>query len=119
MSESSSKSDCIFCMIVAGEIPSTKVYENDAVYAFEDINPKAPTHVLVIPRKHFDRIHEGKNEDVEMMGEVLRAAGEVAKIKGITESGYRVMFNQGSDGGQVVFHLHAHVLGGRPLRFEV
>ena len=117
MSDSVAKrEDCIFCKIVAGEVPSTKVYENDAVCAFEDINPIAPVHVLVVPRLHFDRLQDASDEDIEMMGELLKTAGEVAKIRGVAESGYRVTVNQGSDGGQDVFHLHAHVLGGRQLR---
>ncbi len=119
MSDSPTQPDCIFCMIADGDIPSTKVFENDTVYAFEDINPQAPVHVLVIPREHFDRLHEAAGEDVEILGEVLKAAGEVADIKRIAKRGYRVMFNQGSDGGQDVFHLHAHVLGGRHLSFKV
>lgn len=108
-------SDCIFCKIVAGELPSTKVFENDAVCAFEDIHPRAPVHVLVIPRRHFDKLHQSTADDVQMLGEVLHATGEVARIKDVSESGYRVVMNQGRDGRQDVFHLHAHVLGGKQL----
>ena len=109
-------STCIFCKIIAGELQCTKVYENDLVLAFEDINPIAPVHVLVVPKKHIVQLDECNADDMRMMGAVMLAAGEVAKIKGVAESGYRVTTNNGPDGGQEVLHLHAHVLGGRRMR---
>lgn len=109
-------SDCIFCKIVAGEIPCTKVYESDSVLAFEDINPIAPVHVLVIPKRHVVQADECTEADRELLGDLMLAAGEVARIKGITESGYRLVVNNGREGGQVVHHMHLHVLGGRQMR---
>lgn len=108
-------SDCIFCKIVAGEIPSTKVFEDEYVYAFHDIQPQAPVHVLVIPKKHLASAHELTLEDGDMLGHVFAAVKEVAQITGIAQSGYRVVANTGKDAGQVVHHLHFHVLGGKPL----
>lgn len=107
--------DCIFCKIVAGEIPATKVYEDDQVVAFNDINPNAPVHVLVIPRKHLASVNDLSAEDSAMLGKLFAAVQHVAEEKGIAESGYRVITNTGKDSGQVVHHLHFHVLGGRPL----
>ncbi len=107
--------NCIFCKIVAGVIPSTQIYEDDVVYAFEDIHPQAPVHVLAVPRRHFDQLHTSSIDDIDMLGRVMMAAGEVAKIKGIADTGYRVTINQGADGGQEVYHLHAHIMGGRRL----
>ncbi|MFZ5817701.1 MAG: histidine triad nucleotide-binding protein [Bacillota bacterium] len=107
--------DCIFCKIVAGQIPSAKVYEDDQVLAFRDINPQAPVHLLVIPKKHLASVSELSSEDSAMLGHVFAAIQQVARSEGIAESGYRVVTNTGKDAGQVVFHLHFHVLGGRPL----
>ncbi|GAA3403778.1 histidine triad nucleotide-binding protein [Paenibacillus hodogayensis] len=107
--------DCIFCKIVKGEIPSRKVYETDNVLAFHDIQPAAPTHALVIPKKHIASMNEAGEEDAELLGEVLLAAKRVAEELGIAESGYRLINNVGSDGGQVVYHIHVHVLGGEKL----
>ena len=108
--------NCIFCKIIVGELPCKKVYENDLVLAFDDINPIAPVHVLVVPKKHIVQLDDCEPGDLQMMGAVMLAAGEVAKIKGVAESGYRVTANNGRDGGQEVFHLHAHVLAGRRMR---
>ena len=105
-------SDCIFCSIIAGNIPCTQVYEDEHVLAFNDINPIARVHVLVVPKVHFDKLHESDETHVEMLGRILVASGKVAKITGITKSGYRLRFNQGRGAGQDVFHLHAHVTGG-------
>ena len=116
MTESTTASDCIFCKIIAGDVPCNKVCETDTVLAFDDINPQAPVHVLVIPKKHIVQLDECNAEDAQMMGDLMLVAGEVARIKGVTESGYRVSMNNGRDGGQEVFHLHAHVLGGRRMR---
>lgn len=107
--------DCIFCKIVKGDIPSRKVFENDRVLAFHDIQPAAPTHVLVIPKKHIASMNEAEEEDRELLGEVLLTAKKVASELGIAESGYRLINNVGSDGGQVVYHIHVHVLGGEKL----
>ena len=107
--------DCIFCKIVKGELPSKKVFENDSVVAFHDIQPLAPKHVLVIPKKHIASMNEAKEEDRELLGELLLAAKKVAAELGIAESGYRLVNNIGSDGGQVVYHIHIHVLGGEKL----
>ena len=107
--------DCIFCKILAGEIPSTRVHETENTLAFEDINPVAPVHVLVIPRKHIPTLNDLAPEDAGLVAEMMLAAKEVAKIKGIDQAGYRVVFNTNREAGQEVFHIHLHVLGGRRL----
>ena len=109
-------SDCIFCKIIAGEIPCTKVYESDTVLAFEDINPLAPVHVLVVPKRHVVQADQCTESDREMLGDMMLAAGEVARIKRVSETGYRLTANNGRQGGQEVLHLHMHVLGGRRMR---
>ncbi len=106
---------CLFCRIVEGSIPSRKVYEDEHVVAFHDIAPQAPVHILVIPKKHIDALNDAQPEDIELLGRVQLAAQHVAREAGITESGYRVVTNNGSDAGQVVFHIHYHVLGGEKL----
>jgi histidine triad (HIT) family protein len=105
---------CLFCRILRGEIPTKKVYENDHVLAFEDIDPKAPTHVLVIPKKHFAGLKEAQAEDAEVIGRCHLAAAEIARQRNI-ENGYRTVLNVGPGAGQSVFHLHVHLLGGRSL----
>ena len=105
---------CLFCKVVAKEIPAKIVLENEHVVAFHDIRPMAPTHVLVIPKKHVVGIAEATREDVELLGEVMMAAREVANQLGLGD-GYRLVVNNGANAGQSVFHLHLHVLGGRPL----
>ncbi len=107
--------DCIFCKIVAGEIPATKVYEDEQVVAFNDISPVAPVHVLVIPKRHVASIHDVHAQDSAMLGHIFSAVQKVAAEKGVAESGYRVVTNAGKDAGQVVFHLHFHVIGGDKL----
>ncbi len=107
--------DCLFCKIIAGEIPSTKVYENDKVYAFRDINPEAPVHVLIIPKTHIPSANELTEENAEVIKDVFLAAKEIAESEGIAEGGYRIVNNCGEDGGQTVKHLHFHMLGGRSL----
>jgi histidine triad (HIT) family protein len=104
---------CLFCRIVRKEIPATVVYENEHVVAFRDIDPKAPTHVLVIPRDHVDSLDVAS--DARMLGEVLLGAAAVASSLDLVESGYRTVINTGAGAGQTVFHVHAHVLGGRKL----
>lgn len=107
--------DCLFCAIVAGDIPATVVYETPAVLAFRDINPQAPTHVVVIPKAHHTDAVALATADPTLAGELLQAAGAVAAADGIAGSGYRLVFNTGADGGQTVGHTHCHVLGGRTL----
>ena len=108
---------CIFCGIVAGEVPATVVYEDDDAVAFRDLNPQAPTHVLVIPRRHIASIDAMSDGDEAMIGRVFAAAKAVAQQEGIDASGYRLVTNIGDDGGQTVGHLHVHVLGGRPMKW--
>ena len=108
--------DCLFCRIVSGEIPSRKVYEDEHTYAFEDINPQAPTHVLIIPRKHIRGLKEADGNDAEIVGRCQLTAAEIARQRGI-EDGYRTVVNVGPKSGQSVFHLHVHLLGGRLLHW--
>ena len=105
---------CLFCKIIEGAIPSTAVYQDEHCYAFADINPKAPTHILVAPRKHLDSLASARDEDRLLLGHLLRAAAEIARTRGL-HKGYRVVINHGEDGGQTVDHLHLHLLGGRAL----
>jgi histidine triad (HIT) family protein len=107
--------DCLFCRIVAGEIPATLVYQNDHVVAFNDITPRAPTHVLVVPRRHIATLNDLAPEDDALVGEMVRAAAGIAKQAGHAERGYRTVFNCNADAGQTVFHLHLHLLGGRKM----
>lgn len=107
--------NCIFCRIIAGEIPSPRVLENEHLIAIRDIHPAAPTHVLLIPRKHVVSLAELEEGDVELGGRLLLAARQVAEQEGIAESGFRMVVNTGVDGGQTVGHLHLHVMGGRGL----
>lgn len=107
--------DCIFCKIIKGQIPSVKVYENEDVLAFKDINPIAPTHIVIIPKKHIPNVNELQNEDAALIGKIYLAAKEVAKITGISENGYRIITNCGENAGQTVFHIHFHLIGGKPL----
>lgn len=106
-------SDCLFCKIIMGEIPSTTVRETDRTLAFRDINPQAPTHVLVIPKTHYDDAAALAASDGALLGELISQAHQVAKDEGIADGGYRLVFNSGADAGQTVFHVHCHVLGGR------
>jgi histidine triad (HIT) family protein len=108
-------SDCIFCKIIAGQIPAKLEYQNEHVVAFRDINPQAPTHILVIPRKHIARLSELGEVDHALMGECVRAANHVAKQEELT--GYRLVVNNGEEAGQTVWHIHWHVVGGRPMRW--
>ena len=108
-------SECIFCKILAGTIPAALVYEDDVVVAFDDVNPQAPTHTLVIPRKHVASMAELQDSDVGLLGRLMLAGNKIAAQKGIADAGYRFVVNTGGHGGQSVFHLHLHVLGGRHL----
>src|SRR5690348_13859967 len=105
---------CLFCRIIAGEIPSRKVYEDDQVFAFEDINPGAPVHLLLIPKRHIAGLAEATAEDDVLLGYLQRKAAAIAREKGL-QGGYRTVLNVGPDAGQSVFHLHLHLLGGRAL----
>lgn len=105
--------NCIFCRIASGEIPATLVYEDEHVVGFRDLNPQAPTHVLVIPRRHIATLNDIADDDAEVVGRMYLAAKQVAAADGIAERGYRTVFNCNADAGQTVFHLHLHVLGGR------
>jgi histidine triad (HIT) family protein len=107
--------DCLFCKIIAGDIPSNEVYSDDDVYAFYDINPATPTHVLIIPKKHLTDINEANLEDTALLGKLLLKANEIAASLGLAQDGFRYVINTGKDGGQTVFHLHLHILGGRAL----
>ncbi len=104
--------DCIFCKIIKGEIPSTKVYEDDKVLAFKDINPAAPIHVLVIPKKHIENVLEINEENKEITSDIFLAINKIAKQLGIDKDGFRIINNCGKDAGQEVMHLHFHILAG-------
>jgi histidine triad (HIT) family protein len=108
--------DCLFCKIIAGTIPSKKVYEDDKVFAFEDINPGAPTHVLIIPKRHLAGLDKATAEDAELLGYMQLIAAQIGRDRGI-EDGYRTVLNVGPRSGQSVFHMHLHILGGRDLKW--
>lgn len=108
-------SDCIFCKIIRKEIPAAIVYEDEEVLAFDDIRPQAPVHTLIIPRKHLASLKDTGSEEAGLLGRILIRAAEIARLKGIDHSGYRVVVNTGPDSGQEVFHIHFHLLGGRRL----
>jgi len=110
-------SDCLFCKMVAGEIKPNVVYEDEAVLAFRDINPQAPTHVLVIPKQHISTINDINSEDAELVGRLYLGAKKVAELDGIAIDGYRTVMNCNAAAGQAVFHIHLHVLGGRNLHW--
>jgi histidine triad (HIT) family protein len=112
---STPEADCLFCKIVIGDIPSDAVFETDSTYAFKDINPQANTHVLVVPRQHYEDAETLAAADPELLAEVITAGVDVARQEGIDESGFRLVFNTGPDAGRTVFHAHLHVLGGEQL----
>lgn len=107
--------NCLFCKIIKGEIPSTKVYEDDEILAFRDIEPMAPVHVLIIPKKHISSLADLKPEDEDLIGKIYGVINKIAKQENISESGFRVVTNSGEDGGQTVKHLHFHLIGGKKL----
>ena len=107
--------DCLFCKIVAGQIPATIVHTSDRIVAFKDINPQAPTHVLVIPRRHIATLNDLIETDDALVGEMVRTAAAIAKRNGHAERGYRMVLNTNADAGQTVFHIHLHLLGGRKM----
>ncbi len=108
-------SDCLFCKIVDRKIPAKVVYEDDLTLAFDDIHPQAPVHTLVIPKKHVAAVQECSEQDQALLGGLLLTCAKVAALKGVAESGHRIVVNTGGDGGQTVFHLHCHVTGGRHM----
>ena len=111
-------SDCIFCKIIAGDIPSKKVYEDEQVYAFEDINPMAPVHILVIPKKHIANMLEIDNSNSDVVSHIFEVIAKIAKEKKL-EKGFRVVSNCNEYAGQTVFHLHFHILGGKQLSLDL
>lgn len=110
-----SDNKCLFCRIISGEIPSDLVYEDSVACAFRDINPQAPTHVLIVPLEHIDSLNDASVGDEAMLGHLVRLAPKIANQLGIAESGFRTVINTGNDGGQTVEHLHVHLVGGRAL----
>lgn len=112
-----SAEDCIFCKIVNGTVPATKIHEDDICVAFDDLSPQAPTHILIIPKQHVDSLNKAEANHKETLGHLLFSAAEIARGKGFAEDGYRVVINTNSDGGQTVFHLHVHLLAGRQFVF--
>ena len=111
--------NCLFCSIIKGDIPSAKVYEDDTVYAFKDINPMAPVHVLIVPKTHIASVNDVNEENSAVISHIFEVAAKLAKELGIAENGYRVISNCGADAGQTVSHLHFHLLGGKKLRVEM
>lgn len=109
------KMDCLFCKIVQGTIPSRKVYEDDLVVAFHDIQPQAPVHLLVIPKKHIATMNDCEENDSALLGHILMKAQEIAREAGLADNGYRLVNNCGRDAGQIVYHIHWHILGGEKL----
>lgn len=109
--------NCLFCKIIDGQIPSARVYEDDVCVAFNDISPQAPTHILIVPREHFDSLDKAENDHQKTLGHLLLTAAQIARDQNFAEAGYRVLINTNADGGQTVFHLHLHLLGGRPFIF--
>jgi histidine triad (HIT) family protein len=107
--------DCIFCKIIAGEIPTEMLYQDDEIIAFRDIKPLAPVHVLIVPRKHIPSLGQMKESDAALVGRMVLIANQLAKDEGVAEKGYRLAMNCGKEGGQLVPHLHMHLLGGRQL----
>lgn len=108
-------SDCLFCKIIAGDIPADILYEDEDLLAFRDISPQAPTHFLVIPKKHLSDLSQVSEDNDKLIGKIVRTGAELAAQEGL-DGGYRVIFNNGPDGCQIVFHVHMHILGGRQLR---
>lgn len=107
--------NCLFCKIATKEIPATVVFEDDEIMAFRDIKPQAPTHLLVIPKKHIATINDSEESDAQLLGKIILQAKKLAKSEGIDEKGYRLVFNINSGGGQEVYHIHLHLLGGRQM----
>jgi len=108
--------DCIFCKIITGEIPSTKVFRDEQVTAFRDINPAAPTHILIVPNRHIDGVDTLASEDEPLIGHLVNVAGQIAVQEGIAEDGYRLIINTGANADQTILHIHVHLLGGAPMK---
>lgn len=106
---------CLFCRLIAGEVPSDLLHQDEVCVVIRDINPQAPTHVLVIPREHMESLNEASHKDEALLGHLLRVGARIANDQGHAEDGYRTIVNTGAGAGQSVFHLHVHVLGGRPM----
>jgi histidine triad (HIT) family protein len=111
--------DCIFCKIIKGDIPSTTVFRDEQLTAFRDINPAAPTHILIVPNRHIDGVDTLASEDEALVGHLVNMAGQIAAREGIAEGGYRLIINTGADAGQTVPHIHVHLLGGAPLKYPM
>lgn len=109
--------DCLFCRVIDGKIPGAIVYEDEEMVAFKDINPQAPMHVLIVPRRHIASLNDLSVEDDALVGRMIRRAAALAKDNGHSDRGYRAVFNCNADAGQSVFHIHLHVLGGRPMKW--
>ncbi|MDP1715536.1 MAG: histidine triad nucleotide-binding protein [Anaerolineales bacterium] len=109
-------SDCIFCKIIKGDIPSANVYRDEQVTAIRDINPAAPTHILILPNRHIDSVNALSNDDEQLIGHLFTTAKQLAAQAGVADGGYRLIMNTGADGGQTVFHIHLHFLGGAPMK---
>jgi len=108
--------DCIFCKIITGDIPSTNVFRDEQATAFRDLNPAAPIHILIVPNKHIDSVNMLTNDNEQLMGHLFTTAKRIAAQEGIAESGYRLIINTNADAGQTVFHIHLHLLGGAPMK---
>jgi histidine triad (HIT) family protein len=111
--------DCIFCKIITGDIPSTNVFRDEQVTAFRDLNPAAPTHILLVPNKHIDSINTLTTDDEQLIGHLFTTAKQLASQEGIAEGGYRLIINTNAHAGQTVFHIHLHLLGGAPLKYPM
>ncbi|MBN2147865.1 MAG: histidine triad nucleotide-binding protein [Anaerolineales bacterium] len=111
--------DCAFCKIIAGQQPGKIVYQDESITAFQDIHPAAPVHILIVPNQHIGSVNEATAEHVAVLGKLFTVARQIAEQEGIQQSGYRLIVNTGPDSGQVVFHLHMHLLGGRHMRYPV
>jgi histidine triad (HIT) family protein len=114
---SMSGNNCLFCRIIAGEIPSRKVYEDDVAFAFHDVNPQAPTHVLIVPKKHIASLNEATPDDQALLGRLTLLASKLADQLGVVDGGYRTVINTGAGAGQSVWHIHIHLLGGRAMNW--
>lgn len=112
-----SSTDCIFCKIVRGEIPCSRVYEDEHFVAFDDISPQAPVHVLIVPREHIETLEDLTADHALLVGRSVLAAQSIARARGLASNGYRLVYNCGKDAGQAVFHIHLHLLGGRPMKW--
>lgn len=107
--------ECLFCKIIAGEMPATIVFEDETIMAFRDISPQAPTHLLIVPKKHIATLNDTHDKDEALLGHIVGTATKLARTSGLGEAGYRLIFNTNEDGGQAVYHIHLHILGGRRM----